>query len=532
MKRLLSLLVLLVLLLSACDGGNNPILPSIPETSSTEPTTTNPLPTAPSTPEVLPNGVSVKTDYSAYQPRVLTPKYTRLQKELISDLQASDAYGSIYPFIGTAQYVDYYNGYVYQNGYSYGMVTKDGCIVADSVYSQVYRLSLPYWVLEKDIGASEDGYGMETRCALASLDGSVVTDCIYTRIIDGGDRIIAIHEYEPFRFDLLDENLNVVLSSEELWESERLKNDWHMSYSEGRFVLAYDTGRVDEYSLEIVDYYIADEKGTILAGPFTRVDPYQGGMALVTNEDWSHTYIDLQGKPMGRSFDYANSFSDSGVAVVDTGETTELIDRSGKALLSFPSDEYNISAEKEMVCVYCYTTSSDTLYNMDGTLLFDGSEHPELEWIYGTCFYENTRASDPYIVNILTNERFDIPEGYSYWSSTWGARDSLIILAYGEYGENGRRYRILNEEFEEVAVDVTDYFETYDVYCLVVKGQDGYVFFDEKGECVGKCPLARLDKVEAIEDGTFAVTDEFASYLYDEQFNLLFCYPLTNAMED
>ncbi len=536
MKRLVCLLLLSALLLSACGGAKSPILPSVTEPSSTEPSVTEPIATEPistepgvAEPPTL--GVHVKTDYSAYQPRVFTPKFTRLQSEPINELRASDSYGKIYPFAGKTNYVSYMDGYVSQNGYYYGMVTQDGCIVADPVYSNVSRLTLPYWVLEKREKSSDDDYDTERLCAIASFDGSVVTDFIYETVYDDENRILAICDYDQSRFELLDENLDVILSSEELWQSEKLA-PYSIMYSEGVLLLGYNLGRMSEYGYEEADYYYADETGKIFAGPFLSAHSFDGGVALVQIDEENYTFIDLQGKPMERSFRYARPFYGSDVTVVETDETIEVIDCSGKTILSFPIDECYISTESEYVVVTDSETYAESIYNLDGTLIYDGKAHPRQSLLYGT-FLEQSDGSQPYIVNVHTNKRYDIPgEGYSHCNMIWNEAGVLLILVYGEFGEGPQTYRILNSELEELAGDVTDYYSMYGTDHLLVKEKVGYTFFDEHGERVGTIPLSRIRNADAFDDGVLAVSDGFASYLYDENFELIFCYPLTNAMED
>ncbi len=522
MKRLTCLLILLTLLLSACNGASSPILPSIPQSSATEPSTTEPIPTEPA-PTI---GVHVQTDYSAYEPRKFTPKFTRLQSEPIYDLVPSDSYGKLYPFAGKENYVSYEDGFGYSEGFSYGMVTEDGCIVVDPVYSYVSRMELPYWRLTKQEQSTEHEYIGVIRSAIASLDGSVVTKCVYERLYEDGNRILAIYGDQTLRFDLLDENLNVVLSSDQLWQSERL-TDYRLEYSEGVLLLAYNTGVQDEYGWEEVEHYFAYETGEIFAGPYPLAYGFSGGMACVQMEDETYTYIDLQGNPMGRSFEHADSFHKSGVAVVDTEGTSELIDRNGKTILSFPRNECYMSIRGDRVIVTDSNTYAESIYDLDGRLIYDAKEHPLWSLISNTYVY----FCETYLVDALTDARYELPpDGSAYCQGDKWEDPQFLIVNYGGYEDNSVRYRILSLDLEELATNVKDY-QTLDDGIMVNEG-NGYTLLNEKGERVWECPLARIETADLYEDGTLSLSDGFASYLYDENFELIFCYPLTNAMED
>ena len=521
MRRLACVLILLALLLSACNGASSLLVPSIPQSSATEPSTTEPSTTEPTPTEPAPTiGVHVQTDYSAYEPRTFTAKFTRLRSEPIYDLVPSYSYGKLYPFAGKENFVSYEGGYGYSEGFSYGMVTEDGCIVVDPVYSYVSRMELPYWRLAKQEQSTENEYWGVTRSAIASLDGSVVTRCIYERLYEEGNRILATYDGH---FDLLDENLNVVLSSDQLWQSERL-TDYRVEYSEGVLLLSYNTGVTDEYGWEEVEYYFAYETGEIFSGPYPFAYSFSGGMARVQMEDDSYTYIDLQGNPMGRSFEYADSFHKSGVAIVDTESTTEIIDRSGKTILSFPHNECYMSIRGDCVIVTDSNTYAESIYDLDGRLIYDAKEHPMWSLISDTCVY----FCETYLVDALTDKRYELPpDGSAYCQGDKWENPQFLVVSYG--GDRAS-YRILSLDLEEIATNVQDY-QTLNNGIMIQDG-NGYALLNGNGKRVWECPLTRVETAELYEDGMLSLSDGFASYLYDENFELIFCYPLTSAMGD
>ena len=182
MKRLLCLLLTAALLLGGC------ALTDTPEPSETEaPTQSTEAPTEPHYATTA-GGITVKSDYSAYTARVAPEaKYTRLSEGPLPELLPSEDYGAIYPYIGSELYSTEYD---FSAGYLYGMVDENGRILTDPVYTNaallsdygVYRSS-PFWLLERVGEVYTNEYGYETAdrfYALASLDGSFVTDCIYT----------------------------------------------------------------------------------------------------------------------------------------------------------------------------------------------------------------------------------------------------------------------------------------------------------------------------------------------------------------
>lgn len=140
MKETLCLSLAALLLLSACAPGEtgSPSPPAESPPASTEPLSAD---TSPPSAEqnAPPAGGGVWTDWSAlepYEPPELLCR--RWYEEPVRELRVLDGgYGVLLPYVGSAP-PDMSWGGVYE----YGLMTTDGTIVVDAVYSDVSRLSL------------------------------------------------------------------------------------------------------------------------------------------------------------------------------------------------------------------------------------------------------------------------------------------------------------------------------------------------------------------------------------------------------
>ena len=156
MKKLWGLLAAL-LFLSGCAGG-----PEAP--SSHEPEEVSPVYT----------DWSKLTDYEA--PEQL---FTRRYADFTDHLIPAEDYGPLLPYVGAV------TGDRYTNVEKYGLVTLEGEIVTDPVYTNIYRPCYydyassqsqlnSFWVLERSVEQADGQW--EMRLALAALDGSWCTE--------------------------------------------------------------------------------------------------------------------------------------------------------------------------------------------------------------------------------------------------------------------------------------------------------------------------------------------------------------------
>lgn len=165
--------LLLVALLLLCGG-------CTPKTVETPPPTPS---------NIIPDDPAVKTDWSQLTPyERLEPIYTRRYAEFTDTLIPADDYGPLIPFLGDKL------GGLNGEGCRYGLVTLQGEIVVDPVFSLVWQGGhvgngwdqpvTPYFLVSKEQSTSAiDEWSEATRWALMAGDGSWITDFKYD--IDG-----------------------------------------------------------------------------------------------------------------------------------------------------------------------------------------------------------------------------------------------------------------------------------------------------------------------------------------------------------
>lgn len=182
MKRGLYPPMALLLLLTACTPAGQ--------------VTPSPLPT-------LPNGGTVQTDWSQLgEPdRALPPVGGRWYQDYTDELIPSGEYGALIPYAGL-RLMDDWPAY---DGCLYGLMTLDGRVVTDPVYSraaapQYYDAASGQWrcmpllVLKRgDPGAGEDAWD-PARCAVAAADGSWCTPFDYSCTAASGEGLLLFQE--------------------------------------------------------------------------------------------------------------------------------------------------------------------------------------------------------------------------------------------------------------------------------------------------------------------------------------------------
>ncbi len=334
MKRLTALIALLALLLCACgapkmsapadsspEQAGLPAAPEIPETPDRPE-----QPDAPAEPEIsgsdpepalepLPpesgttaGGVTVHTDYSHYTPYEAPQSVGgRLTEEWIPDLMPSDNYGMLYPFAGSLLYSNYYYGYGYAGlaGAMYGLFDESGRVVADPTYTEIEQLvcydyssftttwtRLPMLRLarsgevtrvEYDDWSYLDGGNVY---ALATLDGSFVTDCVYGFVKGLKCGVLAMESYNEPSFTLYGLDGSVLLTERDLSFAERVREYGYgsMLYGDGLLTIGLDDG-----------FYYMDLTGSLKLGPYQSAEPFSDGRAVVSLEEGRYGVIDTEG---------------------------------------------------------------------------------------------------------------------------------------------------------------------------------------------------------------------------------------------
>ena len=430
MKRFFSLLLCLCLLLGGC-GSEGLTLSS-----------TDPESTLPSEEETIPADVSVQTDYSQYAPRVtLAPLYTPAE-EPCYDLVASENYGGIYPYVG-ASVSTQFSG----KRYYYGLTDARGRILTEPVYHSVELLqdwdsyeytgrSLPFWVLQKQ-DVTED-FAYSTRYALATLDGSMVTECVYSSISWGDGYVVAIDKRGQHpRFDLFDTEGQLYLRSEDLPILAQLPENYfdyfYADLSDG--MLRLQCGAENGQTL----YYYTDLQGSLLLGPYEYAEPFFDGIAAVQDSYDTYCYIDRTGNTcFPLSFTYSDGFHEGVTIVADRDGRRSLVDQQGNVLLSETTWQ-TLYRERD---IYGLEENSVVdFYNSRGELLYEDIPY---HWSYlGRGIFSDWERE---LIEGDTQRRLTISDSYHYPEPLWDyGFDGIIVSDYS--GEETVSY-LVSEELE------------------------------------------------------------------------------------
>ena len=315
----------------------------------------------------------------------------------------SPDYGPLYPFVGQDWAFPEYDPY------TFGLMTGDGTVVVDSVYTNASPLlyqdrELPVLALaavpenwDGTMGTDGVEYFLPRRVTAAARDGSWVLEDWYSDLyaVSETEFLLSGEDGRCRLFDLQgkllsDFTLDPALDCYGWWE--------------GRCIAR----RGDEEA-----YFLVDARaGTALPLPGTTWAPdLSGGLVPLRDKTGLWGYIDPQAE--GR-WAIAPSFADAGVfksgygEVALSEETCAVIDRTGQILTVIPHPYHNISLYVyeiqgspllfvQYVRVYDIFTSDSAcyLYDRDGTLLetlpegtealFHGEEPPLLVLPEGRC---------------------------------------------------------------------------------------------------------------------------------------------------
>lgn len=512
MKKLL--MILLCLVLVGCTVAEpEPTLP--PPTEPTVPTEPTAAP---------PRDQTVKTDYSQYTPKErLQPLYLPMEAPC-EDLQPSEDYGAIYPYVGAVMEMTYGG-----SRYAYGIMDEKGQLLTEPVYSSVERLEhwdyylgeertiLPLWALGKiEIFDGDSGYpDYRSRYALASLDGSWVTECRYTGISVSDEGIFAMEwdgESDSFLFDLYDTEGRLLLTSEELEILSPIPEPLsHADYSDGMI-------RLEHYGDDGGTWY-TDPEGSVLLGPYAFGESFTDGLAMVSDDFMNYYYIDKAGnKPFDRSYAAAEPFQ-NGVAVVNTGSSYQVIDTKGNVILD-TMGESSIYREREY---FVFSTDSvNTYYDLQGQVVFDDIP---FNWSYMGHGLFSDWAQE--IIHGETQRRFTVsrdPDAYHYAQSLW--EQGIEALLVSDYSTGTTKSYLLDENAELLLEVEGGVFvlEDGERSLLAVYNSGGYALYNEKLEYRFSCPRGAHPSL-LCGDRLLCFSERY-SLCYSLEGELLFCYPL------
>ncbi len=540
MKRVLLLLLTLLLLLSGCAvPSENADFAAVPDLT----VTVKPTPfdfTRETEPEQAVDIVyKVATDYSQYAPKEsATPLYSRLREEWIEELEPSENYGTIYPFAGSAVYSSY--GIL---GYQYGMIDESGRIIADPTYVDISLLRagylfdfsstgyLPMWVLERN-APTEEGYAQEVY-ALASLDGSFVSECKYSSVSGSENYAIATEQAADgsLRFDMYDLEGKLILRSEELPCLRGLELTWgQVYYSDGMFRFFCYSEDWDS------SYYYTDLSGRTLLGPYDYGENFLDGYAMVQSGQERYTLIDTRGNPLeGMEFSWAGHFQ-NGAAVVTLANNQHklLISTTGEILMDFGTSDNSGYGSYSFQHAQ---GNSFTYYDAEGNVLYGGPVPNDWEELGGGMFEAGSE-----LINIATGERFSLAAypSDSYVVSFLDYGLPYFLIHWWDYN-GGNFYSVVSADFEVLVDEVrlgdsgyayaaTDYLSGRSF--LHACGSTSYALYGEDASVpLLTLPVERSTHVALYNNRLMYVDEGFCAY-YDLAGNLLFCYPLTSIGED
>ncbi|MBR5260553.1 MAG: WG repeat-containing protein [Oscillospiraceae bacterium] len=514
MKRLIYV-ILLLSLLCACAPAETPPEPSPPAEASD-------------------GGFKVHTDYTNYTP--YSPpeaKYTRLKEEWIENLAPRKDYGTLYPFAGTPLYISYNEGYSHQSGALYGLFDANGRIVADPTYAEITRLSYydystsesmacPFLLLTRSVftGKVENEFGEyyegSSVYAIASLDGSFVTECKYGYVRGFADGVLCAASYESQSFVLYDNYGNVLMTDKDI----PFDDYWcgSISYDEGIISINAST------SYDDCTYYYLDLDGNILHGPYAGLTPYSCGTAVVRfGGEEGEVIIDRAGKRTSpHNYSYLSSKGNGLYVLYDDDGSCSLIDAKGNTIFDAGTD--TLFETPYGYCGWKYTDTSSFCYFFDkhGNLLLDSSE---TEWaeVYDTPLASHQTDSGVEVINVETGERLFIP-GADYVGPIY--TDALI-------GDVAKTVNcVIARDFESEQSIVLDFtpakimehsVEFAQVFADELSGKE-YVYidgtlYDNEFNVIGSYP-----NIDRVYDGMIMYSDTTGFVYADMQGNIIFRY--------
>ncbi len=539
MKRIVPLLLVLMLL---C-GCSVTEVPSTSESSiPTEAPTNEPIPTempteAPFESELLEGGIRVHTDYSQYTlDTPMQPKYTRLSQEHISELQPRDDYGMLYPFVGNRICSDYsYKTY-------YGMVDASGCIVVDAVYDSINLVSRDYWDLYQHgdldfpmwalgkTGLTEYGYATTTY-ALASLDGSFVSEHIYSQLTAYDEYVFAYiyHNDDAVQLHVYDMEGNLCLDSKDLPFCDRLDSYYDaITYGDGLFTVILEGPSGER------EYYIADWEGNLLYGPFQQAECYHDGYALVGKTDDLYAFIDVNGNyfldmEFSSAWAFRNGYADAKDAA--SGQCM-LLSAEEKIVFSVDADGCYWDGKFFSVTINEDGFWRERFYNKKGEFLYEGTQEE-----YCSLFGSEEQAYvnvDNKIINLQTGEEYTL-EGmsayYVYSYDTYYPFEEVSYFQVNCYDEEESEYTLFDRSFRKVIstngyIDITQDAFTKERYITIVNGNVEIYSIDAQPIATFQFPNYRF-----VNNRVLCYNDMYSCY-YDLEGNLLFCYPYSGMGDD
>jgi len=447
----------------------------------------------------------VRTDYSGLTPYVPPhQKHTRLSEGPLTELVPSNSYGPLLPYSNVAVMPD---GSLRAS--RYGLVTMDGMVVTDLVFSYVERAvdrnysystgtaasPLPAYSLAVDIPGTEMWWGAEWVKAACALDGSWITPFEFVEIIFTENAMILMRSYETFDIDIYDYNGRFLYN---VLDSQWIQNVAHDTWP-GTFSYNASEGIAYMPSIYGEQIFIEILTGETRLTTYTGVFSFSDGLASVSMEvgdTWE--YPDLWGF-IDRDFNlvipprytYPGSFI-NGHAVVETpSRETHVIDKSGKTLLIVPRGYW---LERD------YAGQGYSAHSLDG----DRASLHYTEELVEIKVPENARSSGYYYIN---------RHGGGWYSSTFG--QGATLFSRDETFFFGDIVGIIHMDGDHItyyAYDDTQYSYDAEYGVRTLDGRD--IIAPEKG--ISITPVIRNGLTESYiintQSGYMYFGGEFADY--------------------
>lgn len=557
--RLLPILCVLALLLSACTvNGKPPRQTTAPasdpadETSVPTTATTEPAPVASGS--VTPGGWQVYTDPSAYRPAA-GGLYTRPTDVDLREFHPENANGRVYPYYSDTLYEDDPDGRSWACGHHCGFVDETGTIVTDGVYSSVTVLSsggdemdpnsdpvfLPLWKTKRleNVSTVDEGdytyHVGDVRYGVVAMDGSFTIPCEYVSIQPFADRFLCSRNWEKPDFLVFDLSGNVLITSRELFPG---KCDWwNLNFAEGLYLVC--TG----YSEEPEVYHFVDESGTPVLGPYRYANVFRGGLAAVSLDGESCGLIDRDGnwvvQPEYNSISYApngcflaelNNGSDGyySIYVVLDPDGKEILRTDGTCWLSSVPCGYMLDRPE----------GEDVYYDRSGQILWTGENWNSLD---DQTFYVQQDDGVLHVVNAVTGAELktDLLNSLSIGVAI---RDGKMIHGYQGQNWDANAFYFIPADLSgiwEIEVDPAtsiDFYESSSQVLDLVTGKSYYAIFNGHGF---ELYSEDGDRLTALQESWATIYDGRILEANDELFctyrsldgEVLFRYPMYSSAD-
>lgn len=287
----------------------------------------------------------VYTNWSKLTPyEPVTEVYSRLREERITELEPSDGYGTLIPFVGEYLYTEW-GGTIAK----YGLITLDGCIVLDAVCDSIWRMDLSgdggfAYALAVGVRDTEDSESYRYSYAIADGSGRWVTDFEFSSVSSDSMGVYARLDKEGEGWGTVvcyDGDMNVVFDSRDFEVYGDFDELTYVDYGSEGFCVAAGVGGKQEKSACFVDIKTGKVlKSDEFDGWFDFSDGFNNGLARVYVNN-KYGVLDTDGRwVLPAVYDTVLEARD-GIAVVQLDGTYCAVDFDGRVIKSFDADSFS-----------------------------------------------------------------------------------------------------------------------------------------------------------------------------------------------